>query len=143
MILQYFVTEEASGKTIPIEIDRATIADLATTKSCWQSDWTSDFISDPSLEKYAAKTDEGEIVALGAYKEDESGISIYIVDIEAHPESNPTLSQPKKYLGIGAFGLYFVGDGHGRKDVASSTSTADDDSQFVVHRLSLYSTAQI
>lgn len=25
MILQYFVTEEASGKTIPIEIDRATM----------------------------------------------------------------------------------------------------------------------
>ena len=49
MILQYFVTEEASGKTIPIEIDRATTADLATTKSCWQSDWTSDFISDPNL----------------------------------------------------------------------------------------------
>ena len=109
MILQYFVTEEASGKIIPIEIDRATITDLATTRSCWQSDWTSDFISDPNLEKYAAKTDEGEIVALGAYKEDESGISIYIVDIEAHPEINPTISQPKKYLGIGrmmiAFGI--------------------------------------
>lgn len=109
MILQYFVTEEASGKTIPIEIDRATTADLATTKSCWQSDWTSDFIGDPNLEKYAAKTDEGEIIALGAYKEDESGISVYIVDIEAHPESNPTISQPKKYLGIGrmmiAFGI--------------------------------------
>ncbi len=55
MILQYFVTEEASGKIIPIEIDRATITDLATTRSCWQSDWTSDFISDPNLEKYAAK----------------------------------------------------------------------------------------
>ena len=54
-----------------------------------------------------------------------------------------SLSAYKKYLGIGAFGLYFVGDGHGRKDVASSTSTADDDSQFVVHRSSLYSTAQI
>ena len=44
------------------------------------------------------------------YKEDESGISIYIVDIEAHPESNPTISRPKKYLGIGrmmiAFGIH-------------------------------------
>ena len=38
MILQYFVTEEASGKIVPIEIDRATTADLATTKSCWQSE---------------------------------------------------------------------------------------------------------
>ena len=76
MILQYFVTEEASGKTIPIEIDRATTADLATTKSCWQSDQKSNFISDPNLEKYVAKPDEGEIVDLGTYRADESGISI-------------------------------------------------------------------
>ena len=46
---------------------------------------------------------------MGAYREDQNGISIFIVDIEAHPESNPTISKPKKYLGIGrmmiAFGI--------------------------------------
>ncbi|MDD6610296.1 MAG: hypothetical protein PUE97_11400 [Subdoligranulum variabile] len=66
-------------------------------------------IRDLDLEKYAAKTSDGEIVALGAYREDQNGISIFIVDIEAHPESNPTISKPKKYLGIGrmmiAFGI--------------------------------------
>lgn len=36
----------------------------------------SNFISDPNLEKYVAKNDEGEIVDLGAYRADESGISI-------------------------------------------------------------------
>lgn len=41
MILQYFVTETATERKIPIEIDRATDADLAGTKSCWQTDWTS------------------------------------------------------------------------------------------------------
>ena len=64
MILQYFVTETATERKIPIEIDRATDADLAGTKSCWQTDWTSEFIGDPDLEKYAAKTEDGEIVAL-------------------------------------------------------------------------------
>ena len=109
MVLQYFVTETTTDRKVPVEIDYATPADLASTKSSWQSDWTSEFISDPDLEKYAARTNDGEIVALGAYREDQSGISIFIVDIEAHPESNPTISKPKKYLGIGrmmiAFGI--------------------------------------
>lgn len=69
MILQYFVTETAMDRKVPVEIDYATPADLASTKSSWQSDWTSEFISDPDLEKYAAKTDDGEVIALGAYRE--------------------------------------------------------------------------
>ena len=109
MILQYFITETVTNRNVPIEIEHATAEDLANTKSYWQTDWTSEFISDPDLEKYAAKTATGEIVALGAYREDQSGISIFIVDIEAHPESNPTISKTKKYLGIGrmmiAFGI--------------------------------------
>lgn len=43
MILQYFVTETATERKIPIEIDRARDTDLAGTKSCWQTDWTSEF----------------------------------------------------------------------------------------------------
>lgn len=54
---------------------------------------TRGFISDPRLEKYAAKTEAGEIVALGAYREDDHGISVFIADIEAQPESNPTLTK--------------------------------------------------
>lgn len=98
MILQYFVTEEASGKIIPIEIDRATITDLATTRSCWQSDWTSDFISDPNLEKYAAKTDEGKIVALGAYKEDESGILFISLILKLILRATPLSPNQKNIL---------------------------------------------
>lgn len=109
MVLQYFIIEAVTGRKIPIEIDRATAVDLSSTKNFWQTDWTSEFIRDSDLEKYAAKTSDGEIVALGAYREDQNGISIFIVDIEAHPESNPTISKPKKYLGIGrmmiAFGI--------------------------------------
>ena len=92
MVLQYYVVENATGKQIEIDIESATNEDLTSTKEKWQSDWTSEFIRDPKLEKYAAKTDAGEIVALGAYREDDHGISVFIANIEAHPESNPTIS---------------------------------------------------
>ena len=90
MTLQYFVTASETGEKIPVEIDRSTLADLAVTKSNWQTDWTSEFIRDPSLEKYTARTEFGEIVALGAYRETESSMFVYIEYIESHPESNPT-----------------------------------------------------
>ena len=58
MILQYFVTDAESGAKVPVEIDKSTVTDLAATKANWQTDWTSEFIGDPALEKYTAKTDE-------------------------------------------------------------------------------------
>ena len=116
MILQYFVTETATERKIPIEIDRATDADLAGTKSCWQTDWTSEFIGDPDLEKYAAKTEDGEIVALGAYRETPESMFVYIEYIESHPDSNPTLVSHRKYVDIGrmmiAFGIQLSIDSH-------------------------------
>lgn len=58
MRLQYFVHENETGKRVEIEIEPALQGDLEATKDGWQSDWTSAFIADPKLEKYAAKTDE-------------------------------------------------------------------------------------
>ena len=118
MVLQYYVVETATGKQIEIDIESATNEDLTSTKEKWQSDWTSEFIRDPKLEKYAAKTDAGEIVALGAYREDDHGISVFIANIEAHPESNPTISTVRKYAGIGrmmiAYGIQLsIDSGHG------------------------------
>lgn len=93
MRLQYFVTKADSGEQVLIAMEPAMKNDLEATKNGWQSDGTSDFISDPRLEKYAAKTEAGEIVALGAYREDDHGISVFIADIKAQPESNPTLTK--------------------------------------------------
>ncbi len=67
------------NRTQPAELHIKDSADWVVCfqkKSCWQSDQKSNFISDPNLEKYVAKTDEGEIVDLGTYRADESGISI-------------------------------------------------------------------
>lgn len=129
MILQYFVTETATERKIPIEIDRATDADLAGTKSCWQTDWTSEFISDPDLEKYAAKTEDGEIVALGAYRETPESMFVYIEYIESHPDSNPTLVSHRKYGDIGrmmiAFGIQLSIDS-GKNGVVTFEAKTDE-----------------
>lgn len=108
MRLQYYVTEE-SGKKIPIAIEEASSEDLASTKNSWQTDWNSEYLSDPSIEKYVAKTAGGEIVAFGAYKNISEALYVYIIYIESQPQSNPTLAPKKKYSGIGkmmvAFGI--------------------------------------
>lgn len=109
MFLQYYVTESATGKQINIEIDAATQTDLDATRNGWQTIWNTDFILDPQKEKYVAKTEDGEIIALGAYHVWEGSVAVYIAYIESQPESNPTLTEHKKYIGIGkamiAFGI--------------------------------------
>ena len=109
MILQYYVVESTTGKPCNIEIDAASKEDLESTKNGWQTTWDTDFILDPQKEKYAAKTADGEILALGAYRVREGSVAVYIAYIESQPESNPTLTKQKKYQGIGkamiAFGI--------------------------------------
>lgn len=129
MILQYFVTETATEERFPIDIDRATDADLACTKASWQTDWTSEFISNPDLEKYAAKTAEGEIVALGAYRETPESMFVYIEYVESHPESNPTITNHRKYADIGrmmiAFGIQLSIDS-GKNGVVTFEAKTDE-----------------
>ena len=101
MFLQYYVTESATGNRIDIEIDAATKTELDITRNGWQTGW--------DKEIYAAKTETGEIVALGAYRVQQGSVAVYIAYMESQPESNPTLTQCKKYQGIGkamiAFGI--------------------------------------
>ncbi len=129
MVLQYFVTVSDTGNKIPVEIDKSTADDLSATKENWQTDWTSEFIGDPALEKYTAKTESGEIVALGAYRETESSMFVYIEYIESHPESNPTLTVNRKYLDIGrmmiAFGIQLSIDS-GKNGVVTFEAKTDE-----------------
>ena len=109
MFLQYYVTESATGNRIDIEIDAATKTELDITRNGWQTVWDTDFILDSQKEIYAAKAETGEIVALGAYRVQQGSVAVYIAYMESQPESNPTLTQCKKYQGIGkamiAFGI--------------------------------------
>lgn len=101
MVLQYYVIESATGKHINIEVDAASKDDLEITRSGWQTVWDTDFILDPQKEKYVAKTEEGEIVALGAYRVREGSVAVYIAYIESQPESNPTLTRQKSIRALG------------------------------------------
>ena len=91
----------AKQEQIPVSISPMTDADAQKTTSAWQTAWTSDYLSDPRLEKYAAKLGE-ELVALGAYEILENALVVHIVYMEAQPESNPTLDGGKpQYTGLG------------------------------------------
>lgn len=101
MILQYYVIESVTGKHINIEVDAASKDDLEITRGGWQTVWDTDFILDPQKEKYVAKTEEGEIVALGAYRVREGSVAVYIAYIESQPESNPTLTRQRSIRALG------------------------------------------
>lgn len=128
MVLQYFVTT-ASGESLPVEIDHASAMDLSATRNSWQTDWTSAFLGDPALEKYAAKTESGELLALGAYRETPESMFVYIEYIESQPESNPTISRQKKYENIGrmmlAFGIQLSIDA-GKNGVVTFEAKTDE-----------------
>ena len=65
----------------------------------WQSNWTNEELAE--FEKYSLKTEDGELVALGAYEILKERVCVHIVYIESQPESNPTMTKMKKYDGIG------------------------------------------
>ena len=129
MILQYYVTESVTESRTNIEIEAATKEDLEITKSGWQTVWNTDFILDPQKEKYVAKTEDGEIIALGAYRVRERSVAVYIAYIESQPESNPTLTKHKKYQGIGkamiAFGIQLSIDS-GKNGVVTFEAKTDE-----------------
>ena len=83
----------------------------------------------PDLEKYAAKTEDGEIVALGAYRETPESMFVYIEYIESHPDSNPTLVSHRKYVDIGrmmiAFGIQLSIDS-GKNGVVTFEAKTDE-----------------
>ena len=111
MVLSLHIRSAATNEVIPVKMLKMSKADAMQTNKepLWHSSWTSAFISDKEKLKYALKTADGELVALGAYRVQPTCVAIEILYIESHPESNPTITKQKKYLGIGkamiAFGI--------------------------------------
>lgn len=135
MILQYYVTESTTGNRTNIEIEAATKEDLEITKNGWQTVWDTEFILDPQKEKYVAKTEAGEIIALGAYRVREGSVAVYIAYIESQPESNPTLTNHKKYQGIGkamiAFGIQLSIDANCNGVIVFEAKTNDLEQHYI------------
>jgi len=110
VFVPYILTQ--SNKPEYVKIERMSKADALKTISspAWQSDWTSEYISRSEYDKYAVKTNSGELTALGMYETLANALVVRIVYMEAQPESNPVIAGAKrKYYGIGrlliAFGI--------------------------------------
>lgn len=102
MRFQPFVYDRANQQ-IPVTIEPMTQQDAGSTNArpLWQTSWTSEYLADKRLEKYAAKVGN-ELIALGAYEILEHALVVHIVYMEAQPESNPILDEgTPKYTGIG------------------------------------------
>ena len=131
MFFSPFVIQADTGERVPVRIEPATQAQLEAThrKPQWQTDWTSEYLSAPSVEKFAAVRENGEMIGLGAYQIRGSQAYVYIVYAESAPHSNPTVQQPgeRKYYGIGklliAFGIKYSIDNGCRGDVVFEAKT--------------------
>ena len=131
----YFEPYILAGDTqekIPVEIQEMTQQDAKSTNlpPVWQTDWLSDFLADSAYLKYAVKTPEGELVALGAYEVLESALVVHIVYLESHPSSNPTLRNGSpRYRGIGrvlmAFGIKLSIDNDFGGDITFEAKTPE------------------
>ena len=110
-VLSLHIRSAETNEVVPVKMSKMSKADAMQTNKelLWQSSWTSEFISDKEKLKYALKTADGELVALGAYRVQPTCVAVEILYIESHPESNPTMTKQKKYIGIGkamiAFGI--------------------------------------
>lgn len=116
---------------IPVSILPMSVQDAIQTDNepLWQTSWTSEYLSDPRLEKYAVRLND-ELIALGAYEIQESALVVHIVYIEAQPESNPTIAgKDRKYHGIGrlliAYGIKLSVDNGFGGDVVLEAKTSE------------------
>ena len=95
----------------------------------WQTDWTSEYLASPAIDKYAVKSADGELIALGAYQIRGRKAYVYILYAESAPHSNPTmnLQGQRKFYGIGelliAYGIKYSIDNGCRGDVVFDAKT--------------------
>ena len=133
MVFSPFVVSSQTGERIPVQVVPAVPEDIAATSGVpkWQTDWGSDYLSDPSIEKIAVKTDNSELVGLGAYQIRGNKAFVFIVYMESAPHSNPVLQEGKqrKYYGIGALliavGIKYSIDHGCRGDVVFEAKTEE------------------
>lgn len=131
MFFRPYLIQGKTGEQTAVTIEPATPEDLQATTGdpIWQTDWTSDHLADPAIQKYALKTEHGRLIALGAYKIIGRGAYVYILYLESAPESNPTLTAKaqREYYGIGAvmlaFGIKFSIDNGCRGDILFEAKT--------------------
>lgn len=125
---------DRAGKKVDVTIEPASADDLRTIDITpqWQTDWTDDYLHQKDFLLYAVKTENDELVALGAYQLLEQSIIVRIVYMESQPESNPTITtkrSERKYTNIGrvliAFGIKLSVDHDFGGDVTFEAKTSE------------------
>lgn len=133
MFFSPFVVSAHTGEHISVQVLSAAPEDIAATggEPKWQTDWDSDYLADPSIEKFAVKTNDGDLIGLGAYQIRGNKAFVFIVYMESAPHSNPVLQEgnSRKYYGIGALliavGIKYSIDHGCRGDVVFEAKTED------------------
>ena len=131
MFFAPYVIRGSNAEKVLVQILPASPEDLTATKGTpsWQTDWESEYLSQPSVDKFALKLENGELLALGAYQISGRKAYVYILYVESAPQSNPTLttSARREYYGIGevmiAFGIKYSIDAGCRGDVVFDAKT--------------------
>ncbi len=103
MYFSPFIIRNSDNKKIRAVISPMKRKDAVQTtrEPGWQSNWTNEELEE--FEKYSLKTEDGELVALGAYEILQKKVCVHIVYIESQPESNPTMTQEKSTMVLDAF----------------------------------------
>lgn len=125
------VVQSGTGGIVNVTVIPANRIDLEVIYSVpqWQTDWTSEYLSDPTVEKYAVKSADGDLIALAAYQIRGRSAYVYILYAESAPHSNPTMNpkENRKCYGIGelliAYGIKYSIDHGCRGDVVFDAKT--------------------
>lgn len=124
-----FITLRETLEKVGVVIEPMTQDDAKATAldPVWQSNWLENALQ--HTERYAMRTEEGELVALAAYEILRDMVYVHIVYMESHPTSNPTLTSHRKYIGIGrvlvAFGIKLSIDNDCKGNVVLEAKTPE------------------
>ena len=131
MVFSPFVIRGENGERMKVNVVPASQKDIDATSAepKWQTDWATEYLSESSVEMYAIKSFEGELIGLGAYQIRGRNAYVFILYAESAPHSNPTMNprNQRKYYGIGelliAYGIKFSIDHGCRGDVVFEAKT--------------------
>ncbi|MBR4656265.1 MAG: hypothetical protein IKO68_06785 [Oscillospiraceae bacterium] len=131
MVFTPYVVSSLTGERVSVSVLPATQDDLDATarEPKWQTAWNAAYLADASVERFAVKVPDGELIGLGAYQIRGNKAYVYIVYAESAPHSNPTMKprEDRKYYGIGAlllaFGIKYSIDHGCRGDIVFEAKT--------------------
>lgn len=127
---------DSDRQRVPVAIAPMTKEDADRTNDFpeWQTSWTNEFLQNNYLDRYSVKAGD-ELIALGAYEVQDNELIVYIVYMESHPESNPTMTTARKYTGIGrlliAYGIKLSVDNGFGGDVVLRAKTNELERHYV------------